>query len=155
MQYLGMSQNIVSIIRYCAACCYWKSDLSPNSQYPSCLCYPEIGPILSIRGVGRILRKGGGWREARGAKCQRHYGQRSGGCRGSARGLWPHVLGMIGSTFFLFWFLFSLSSFFLSYLPLSDLPLFFFGGGGLQPPQPHPCQCYVEVFPNFWEAVYV
>ena len=61
-------------------------------------------------------------------------------CRGSgaARGLWPHVLGVTGSTSFLFWFLFSLS--FSLPLPLSPLPssLSFFGRRGAAAPSALP-----------------
>ena len=88
------------------------------------------------QGVGRILPKGGG--RTQGAKCRHHYGQRSGGCLGAARGLWLHVLGMTSSTSFLFWVLFSLSSFFPSSPPLSLFSFFFGGGGAAAPSAPPP-----------------
>ena len=86
-------------------------------------------------GVGRTLRKGWlTWGEI----FRRHYGWGSGRRGGlvATRGPWQPVLGMTGSTSFLFWILFSLYYFFLfSYLFSRS---FFFWWKGLQPPQPPP-----------------
>ena len=79
---------------------------------------PDRNRNCLVQGRRQDFAKGGADAST---KCRRHYGQRSGGRwrSGGCQSLWPHVLGMTGLTSFLFWFLFSLSSLFLSSSPLS------------------------------------
>ena len=78
----------------------------------------------------------------------------SGSLRGSGghyRSPWLCVLGLTGSTSFLFWFHFSLSSLFLSPPLLSSLSFFYWWRKGLQPPQPPPCLRHCEIASRGWQ----
>ena len=121
---------------------YWVIVAPPFALHPRRLsslpndstgtaCYPSS---TLCRGVGRILRKGGGWWKARNANAVMVRGL--GAVRGHERAVEAHENMFLEGLFQLPFSFDSSFLFFLSLLrsPLSLFSFFFGGGGGLQPP---------------------